>query len=55
MKYADTTACVYMCLLIDSNQMVDYGKIRKDRKQGRKGGVNVRSEGGPPDMGALCI
>ncbi|KAG6392896.1 hypothetical protein SASPL_147124 [Salvia splendens] len=39
-----------------SNQTVDYGKSRKDRKQGRKGGtILVHSDGGPPDMGALCI
>ncbi|XP_042026479.1 OVARIAN TUMOR DOMAIN-containing deubiquitinating enzyme 7-like isoform X1 [Salvia splendens] len=38
------------------NQTVDYGKSRKDRKQGRKGGtILVHSDGGPPDMGALCI
>ncbi|KAH6760260.1 SEC-C motif-containing protein / OTU-like cysteine protease family protein [Perilla frutescens var. frutescens] len=41
------------------NQTVDYGKSRKDRKQGRKGGTtlpsSVHSDGGPPDMGALCI
>ncbi|XP_047951793.1 OVARIAN TUMOR DOMAIN-containing deubiquitinating enzyme 7 isoform X2 [Salvia hispanica] len=41
------------------NQTVDYGKSRKDRKQGRKGGTIlpnlVHSDGGPLDMGALCI
>ncbi|XP_057770263.1 OVARIAN TUMOR DOMAIN-containing deubiquitinating enzyme 7 isoform X3 [Salvia miltiorrhiza] len=41
------------------NQTVDYGKSRKDRRQGRKGGTilssPVHSDGGPPDMGALCI
>lgn len=41
------------------NQTVDYGKNRKDRKQARKGGTtlpsSVHSDGGPPDMGALCI
>ncbi|KAG6421672.1 hypothetical protein SASPL_118229 [Salvia splendens] len=41
------------------NQTVDYGKSRKDRKQGRKGGTilpnSVHSDGEPPDMGALCI
>lgn len=41
------------------NQTVDYGKSRKERKQGRKGGASVpssiQSDGGPPDMGALCI
>ncbi|KAL1564161.1 ubiquitinyl hydrolase 1 [Salvia divinorum] len=40
-------------------QSVGYGKSRKDRKQGRKGGTilpsSVHSDGGPPDMGALCI
>ncbi|KAL3813631.1 hypothetical protein ACJIZ3_014899 [Penstemon smallii] len=41
------------------NQTVDYGKSRRERKQGRKAGskaVNsIQSDGGPPDMGALCI
>ncbi|XP_024977814.1 OTU domain-containing protein 3 isoform X2 [Cynara cardunculus var. scolymus] len=39
---------------------VDYGKSRKDKKQGKKGGstnstVSHGSDGGSPDMGALCI
>ncbi|KAL0461804.1 UNVERIFIED_CONTAM: OVARIAN TUMOR DOMAIN-containing deubiquitinating enzyme 7 [Sesamum latifolium] len=41
------------------NQTVDYGKSRKERKQSRKIGSTVansiQSDGGPPDMGALCI
>ncbi|KAK6116215.1 hypothetical protein DH2020_050011 [Rehmannia glutinosa] len=41
------------------NQTVDYGKCRKDRKQGKKVGSTVmssgQSDGGPPDKGALCI
>ncbi|CAA0832801.1 SEC-C motif-containing protein / OTU-like cysteine protease family protein [Striga hermonthica] len=41
------------------NQTVDYGKSRKDRKQARKvssAATNtILSDGGPPDMGSLCI
>ncbi|XP_059623909.1 OVARIAN TUMOR DOMAIN-containing deubiquitinating enzyme 7 [Cornus florida] len=42
------------------NQTVDYGKRRKERKQGKKGEAATVAnhhgcEGGPPDMGALCI
>ncbi|KAL2522734.1 SEC-C motif-containing protein/OTU-like cysteine protease family protein [Forsythia ovata] len=42
------------------NRPVEYGKSRKDRKQIRKGGStnvfnSIQSDGGPPDMGALCI
>ncbi|KAG8384357.1 hypothetical protein BUALT_Bualt04G0109700 [Buddleja alternifolia] len=41
------------------NQTVDYGKSRKEKKQGRKGGSTVenliQSDGKPLDMGALCI
>ncbi|XP_022844734.1 OTU domain-containing protein 3 isoform X2 [Olea europaea var. sylvestris] len=41
------------------NRTVEHGKSRKDRKQVRKGGSNalnsIQSDGGPPDMGALCI
>ncbi|XAR74008.1 hypothetical protein NMG60_11008157 [Bertholletia excelsa] len=42
------------------NQTVDYGKSRKERKQGKKRGVvNAANshlpEAGPPDVGALCI
>ncbi|KAL7101407.1 hypothetical protein ACP275_08G051900 [Erythranthe tilingii] len=41
------------------NQTVDYGKTRKERKQARKGGStgtsSTQSDGGPPDMGSLCI
>lgn len=46
-----------MLLYQNSNQTVDYGKSRKDRKLSRKGGTtsSVHSDGGPPDMGALCI
>lgn len=43
-----------------SNQTVDYGKGRKDKKQGKKGGSSnlaspQASDRGPPDLGALCI
>ncbi|KAJ4714837.1 OTU domain-containing protein 3 [Melia azedarach] len=43
-----------------SNQTVDSRKGRKDRKQSKKGGPantvsSCGSDGGPPDMGALCI
>ncbi|CAK9159441.1 unnamed protein product [Ilex paraguariensis] len=41
------------------NQTFDNGKVRKDKKQGKKGGpVAVKpqgSDGGLPDVGALCI
>ncbi|KAK6162028.1 hypothetical protein DH2020_001869 [Rehmannia glutinosa] len=41
------------------NQTVDYGKSRKDRKQGKNvsstGTSSGQSDGGPPDMGGLCI
>ncbi|KAL6551736.1 hypothetical protein OROGR_007890 [Orobanche gracilis] len=44
---------------IPVNQTVDYGKSRKERKQGRKFSSTVmnsiQSDGGPLDMGALCI
>ena len=43
-----------------SNQKVDHGKSRKERKPGKKGGsadaANSNGlEGVPPDVGALCI
>ncbi|XP_048335478.1 OVARIAN TUMOR DOMAIN-containing deubiquitinating enzyme 7 isoform X2 [Ziziphus jujuba] len=42
------------------NQMVESRKGRKERKQGKKGATlkassTCGSDGGPPDMGALCI
>lgn len=43
-----------------SNHTIDYGKDRRDKKQGKKvPPVNVttskQSDARPPDMGALCI
>ncbi|KDO36545.1 hypothetical protein CISIN_1g046636mg, partial [Citrus sinensis] len=42
------------------NQTVDSKRGRKERKQGKKGEASSTlsacvSDGGPPDMGALCI
>ncbi|XP_044470042.1 OVARIAN TUMOR DOMAIN-containing deubiquitinating enzyme 7 isoform X6 [Mangifera indica] len=42
------------------NQTTDFRKSRKERKQGKSGGPSkstssIGSDGGPPDMGALCI
>lgn len=47
-------------LAVHINQEVDYGKKRKERMQGKKGGVgkaaaSYRSGGLQADMGALCI
>lgn len=47
----------YCCI---SSQMVESRKGRKEKKQGKKGATvkassTCVSDGGPPDMGALCI
>ncbi|KAH9663653.1 OVARIAN TUMOR DOMAIN-containing deubiquitinating enzyme 7 [Citrus sinensis] len=48
------------CLILLRNQTVDSKRGRKERKQGKKGEASSTlsacvSDGGPPDMGALCI
>lgn len=50
---------MWLCSYI-SNQSVDSRKGKKQRQQGKKGGTAntepiCRSDGAPPDMGALCI